>query len=79
MISFHWRHQSCFIVLLVVRLRNVITVVGLQVCVLERGGEPTVLAVSANKELLGLLVQPQQSALAALTVSPIVAVDSRIW
>lgn len=49
-----------------------------KVCVLEGGGEPPVLAVSVNKELLGLLVQPQQSALAALTVSPVLAVDSRI-
>ncbi|KAG0713108.1 hypothetical protein GWK47_016966 [Chionoecetes opilio] len=49
-----------------------------KVCVLEGSGQPSVLAVSANKELLALLVQPQQRSVAALTVTPTLAVDSRM-
>lgn len=48
-------------------------------CVLEEGGEPSVLAVSVNKELLGLLVHPDLCSLTALTITPSLAVDSRIW
>lgn len=49
-----------------------------KVCVLEEGGEPSVLAVSVNKELLGLLVHPDLCSLTALTITPSLAVDSRI-
>lgn len=49
-----------------------------KVCVLEGGGRPSVLCVSVNKELLGLLVQPQSRALVPITVSPTLAVDSRL-
>ncbi|XP_045112196.1 uncharacterized protein LOC123505146 [Portunus trituberculatus] len=49
-----------------------------KVCVLEEGGEPSVLAVSVNKELLGLLVHPDLRSLTALTITPNLAVDSRI-
>ena len=72
-------HQPCFIMSLAVPLRDKVTGMVMQVCVLEGGGQPSVLAVSINKELLGLLVQPQQRSLAALTVCPNLAVDSRIW
>ena len=79
--SYRCQHSTTTILILLLGAspHDDLASLGLQVCVLEEGGEPSVLAVSVNKELLGLLVHPDLSSLTALTITPNLAVDSRIW